>query len=144
MQMSIFRFIPFAAVLGAVLMMSPVEASAGGRCGPPENPTVAGNYGGLTWYRGLLTQKDPNTGKGVNAFAGVHVSNPAQCVQRCLSEGGCTAVTYRGNSGNNCLLFAGYDFETRRRLSIRIYNGGTSVMSTKVRHRFQGAECARN
>lgn len=141
---AIFRLISVGVMLGVALMMFSMEATAGSRCGAPTNLTVAGDYGGLTWYRGLLNQKDPDSGKGVNAFSGVHVSNPAQCVQRCLAEGGCMAVTYRGNSGNNCLLFAGYDFETRRHLAIRIYNGGTSVMSTRVRHQFEGPECARN
>lgn len=114
------------------------QANAGCRF---NNASVVGRYGGFDFYRGLIYQKDKMTGKQLSAYAGVHAKNIGYCALVCGSKRACRAVTWRSGVPNNCLLFAGYDFVSKRPMSLHIYNGGGRARSAIIRNRYQGRLC---
>mmetsp|Transcript_1991 Transcript_1991/g.4965 ORF Transcript_1991/g.4965 Transcript_1991/m.4965 type:complete len:151 (-) Transcript_1991:512-964(-) len=132
------RFALMAFAL-ATSVMAPAFASDG--CHFSTQPE-SGTYGGFQWYYGILHQVDPETGKNFSANKAVTVPDIRDCPQVCLNEPGCSAVTYRLTSSGQCLLFAGYDFETNRHMALKIHHSGeTSTSSALVRAYSNGPIC---
>jgi len=124
--------------LGLVtLLLQPTQAAAGG-C---EVRNVISTYNGYSFARGLIVQEDDNTGKRVGAYKAITVSDPGACTQACEGDANCTAVTFSGLKNRRCMHFSGYDFETRRPLRLKIYNGGGTGRSTVVRAYYHGPLC---
>lgn len=101
-----------------------------------------GERGGFTFYRGLLYQKNPQTGKTLTANQAVTVSSVAECAQVCLADENCTGVSYRATAHGQCLTFAGYDFETNSHMRMWISSGGQiKYLSALIRSGYQGSVC---
>jgi hypothetical protein len=127
-----------AAVL-ALTLLAAQSATAG--CAFSKAPAV-GDYGGFTFYRGLMHQKDLETGKTLDANRAVTVGHISDCAQVCLDDPACTGVTYRRTSVGQCLTYAGYDFETGRSMGLAIsYSSEIKATSALVRAWFQGPTC---
>ncbi|WP_317959077.1 PAN domain-containing protein [Phaeobacter inhibens] len=118
--------------------LSAVPATA---CGFGSQPK-SGVYGGYDFYYGLIHQRDPETGKTLDANRAVSVSSPGECAQVCANDTGCTAVTFSITPSRRCHLFAAFDFETNRYMGLRIIHlGETSTSSAIIRTGFQGSLC---
>lgn len=103
---------------------------------------VSGEYGGFTFYYGLLHQFDGETGETLNANKAVTVGHISECALACLQDQGCSAVTYRLTPSGQCLFYAGYDFETNRYMGLKInHQGETSTSSAIIKEWFQGPSC---
>lgn len=105
-------------------------------------PAVAGEYGGYTFYKGLLFQQDAETGKRLAANQAVNASHITECVQICLNNPACTGVTYRRSTHGQCLTYAAYDFETGRSMDLMLnYSSNYTSASALIRSGFQGPTC---
>lgn len=120
----------------AALLFAP-QANASEYCRFDTQPK-AGNYGGFQWYFGLLSQIDIETGKSLSANKAVTVSDIRDCPQVCLNTPGCSAVTYRLQTSGQCLLFAGFDFETNRHMALKIYSAGSNSTSSAIVRQYSG------
>lgn len=121
-----------------ILLPQPTLAASERGC---EIRNVISTYNGYGFARGLIVQEDSGTGKRVNAYKSIKVSDIRACTRVCESDANCTAVTYSGIRDSKCIHFAGYDFETRRPLHLKIYNGGGSGVSAKIRSYYHGPIC---
>lgn len=121
-----------------ILLFQPTLAEAKSGCGI-RNATST--YNGYPFARGLIVQEDSGTGKRVNAYTSTKVSDIRACTQVCEAEAHCTAVTFGGAIDRKCIRFAGYDFETKRHLKLKIYNGGGSARSAQIRAYYHGPIC---
>ncbi|WP_390922494.1 PAN domain-containing protein [Parasedimentitalea psychrophila] len=127
------------ATVLALALLAAQPAAAG--CSFSKAP-VAGNYGGYTFYQGLMHQKDPETGRTLNANQAVTAGHISECVQVCLDNPACTGVTYRRTSHGQCLTYAGYDFESGRPMGLALsYSSEIKATSALVRTWFQGPTC---
>lgn len=102
---------------------------------------VISTQNGYGFARGLLVQEDVITGKRVGAYKATKVSDPQTCTRVCEADANCTAVTFSGLKDRKCLHFAGYDFETKRPLRFKIYNGGGTGRSAAIRAYYHGPLC---
>jgi hypothetical protein len=106
------------------------------------DPQVVGEYGGHTFYRGLIVQENLETGKKLAANQAVSVGNIAECVQVCLNDANCTGVSYRLTSHGQCLTFAGFDFDTNTNMTLIIhFSAVMRYSSALVRQYYQGPKC---
>ncbi|MEW7008150.1 PAN domain-containing protein [Lentilitoribacter sp. EG35] len=125
----------------AVFALTLLTANASFACSW-SNGTVLGEYGGFTFYRGLIVQTDMETGKKLTANQAVTVSSLAECAQVCLNDRNCQGVSHRPTSSGQCLTFAGYDFETNRHMNIYLHTQqGIKYKSAAIRTKFQGDIC---
>lgn len=103
---------------------------------------VVGEYGGFTFYKGLIVQKDETTGRKLPANKAVTVSGVAACAQLCLSDSNCSGVSYRNTSNGQCLIYVGYDYETGHQMDLALFAGqGVKPYSAIIRKSFQGSVC---
>lgn len=121
-----------------ILLPQPTLAASGRGC---DVRNVISTYNGYGFARGLIVQEDSGTGKRVNAYKSIKVSDIRACMRACEGDAHCTAVTYSGIRDRKCIHFAGYDFETKRPLHLKIFNGGGSGVSAKIRSYYQGPFC---
>lgn len=98
-------------------------------------------HNGYGFARGLLVQEDVISGKRVGAYKATKVSDIQTCTRVCEADANCTAVTFSGLQDRKCLHFAGYDFETKRPLRFKIYNGGGTGRSAAIRAYHHGPLC---
>lgn len=127
-----------ALLLGLLILLPQPTLAAGSGCNVRN---VISTYNGYGFARGLIVQEDSGTGKRVNAYKSIKVSDIRACTRACEGDVHCTAVTYSGIRDSKCIHFAGYDFETKRPLHLKIYNGGGSGVSAKIRSYYQGPIC---
>jgi hypothetical protein len=129
------------SVSNLVIAIAALTTPALAACSFSTQP-VSGEYGGFTFYYGLLHQFDAETEKTLNANKAVTVGHIGECAQACLQDQSCSAVTYRLTSSGQCLFYAGYDFETNRHMGLKIIHlGETSTSSALIREWFEGPSC---
>ena len=125
----------------AALVLGMVLPSNGYACSWP-GATEVGDYGGFTFYRGLIVQKDEVTGRKLAANKAVTVSGVAACAQVCLSDSNCSGVSYRNTSSGQCLIYAGHDFETGHEMDLTLFTGqGVKPYSAIIRQEYHGSVC---
>lgn len=104
--------------------------------------TEVGEYGGFTFYKGLIVQKDEVTGRTLPANKAVTVSGVAACAQLCLSDSNCSGVSYRNTYSGQCLIYAGHDFETGHDMNLTLFHGqGVKPYSAVIRQEYHGSVC---
>jgi hypothetical protein len=106
-------------------------------------PKVVGEYGGHTFYQGLIVQENLETGKRLAANQAVSVGNITECVQVCLNDANCTGVSYsRRTSHSQCMTFASFDFDTNTNMRLVLHSSAEMpVSSALVRQYYQGPKC---
>mgnify|MGYP001456134744 CR=1 FL=1 len=97
-------------VVALIFPAHEVEAA----CGDGFDKAPAYQHDGWKVFAGLLYQKNEMTGRNLPAHKGFFTKNLGTCIQQCIGTY-CMAITYRpkAKNGNTCLLYAGYDFQTK-------------------------------